>query len=169
LSVGHQTEAKAIAAWNTRPAPKADSALVDRAKEILQSITGLPHESDTEYAATDRPIDGGYWPHEVLDAVVAALSDRVVVLEEAWQPKIGAPVRMTDACPDAELWNKQEWFVAGLQRERVADRYTGALDVFVSASWPEITDPTDGFLINRPDAPDQLEPRIRALKGGVDE
>ena len=78
--------------------------------------------------------------------------------EATWHPKIGDPVRMTDACPDAELWNRQGWFVAGVQRHRIGDRYTSALDVFVSATWPEITDPTDGFLINRPDGPDQIEP-----------
>ena len=103
--------------------------------------------------------DDADYANDLLDWLASLSSkDSDAVLEERWQPRLGEKVRMTDACPDAEQWNRQEWFVAGIQRQRIADRYTAAFDIFVSATWPEITDPTDGFIVNHPTKPDELEP-----------
>lgn len=68
------TETPLAALSPTAKTEPSAAGLEERAKQILADVTGLPHESDTEYAASDRMVDGGYWAEEALKAVIAALS-----------------------------------------------------------------------------------------------
>lgn len=78
---------------------------------------------------------------------------------DQWIPKIGERVRVANDFPDAELWNKDELYVVGVSRScRIGGKYNLALDITLSTSWPEITDPTDGFIIGDPSKPDSIHP-----------
>lgn len=77
----YRTEPEAIAAWNTRPAPKADSALVGDDGKLTQAPPDERTPEEIERAvkeATARLIE-----YETAANAPAALSDRDVVLEEA--------------------------------------------------------------------------------------
>ena len=76
-----------------------------------------------------------------------------------WIPEIGERVRVADHCVDAEMWNRDTLYVAGISRRRnLSGSYGPELDVMVSSTWPEITDPTDGFIIGHASEPDQILP-----------
>lgn len=78
---------------------------------------------------------------------------------DQWIPKMGERVRVADDFPDAELWNKDELYVIGIRRScSIGGKYNHALDVTLSTSWPEITDPTDGFIVGDPNRPDSIHP-----------
>ena len=78
---------------------------------------------------------------------------------KTWIPEIGERVRVADHCVDAELWNRDTLYVAGISHRRLlSGAYGPEIDVTISSSWPEITDPTDGFIIGHASEPDQILP-----------
>ena len=78
---------------------------------------------------------------------------------DTWIPKLGDRVRVADHCIDSELWNRDTLYVAGISRRRLlSGGYGPEIDVTISSSWPEITDPTDGFIIGHASEHDQILP-----------
>jgi len=72
----YDSRVEAIAAWNTRPAPKADSALVG------EPDRNQPHPLSQIWAGAFHAwVNGSHW--DACESLRAALSDRDVVLEEA--------------------------------------------------------------------------------------
>ena len=82
------------------------------------------------------------------------------LLREAWQPRIGERVEATEHCPDAELWNRVPLYVIGVSVARSMGSYGPGYDVTISTTWPEISEPTDGFYVGRQGAgfADELRP-----------
>lgn len=79
--------------------------------------------------------------------------------DTAWIPKIGDPVRVADHCADSELWNRDPIHVLGISRNRLGSgKYSHEINVTVSTDWPDFSDATDGFLINKENGPDDLLP-----------
>lgn len=84
----------------------------------------------------------------------AALAAQQPCEVDEWVPKIGERVHCAPHVADAEMWNREPMFVAGI---RWADYPAGALDVTIAEEWPPHGGLTDGYLINRPDgSPDDL-------------
>lgn len=99
-------------------------------------------------------------------AVLAALTpDATQTREaEAWVPRIGDPVKVSDSCEYSADWQRTELWVAGL----AVDERCRGVNVTVTEQWPiphrfvgrNYMGHTDGFLVARTDGkPDDLEPR----------
>lgn len=88
------SEAEAIAAWNTRPAPKADSALVGELRGILAAQKSHCDWTHDKAVAGFMEANGA--------PILAALSDRDVVLEEALRALLD-DMRLTSPDDDYQL------------------------------------------------------------------
>ncbi|QDP53730.1 MAG: hypothetical protein GOVbin7759_17 [Prokaryotic dsDNA virus sp.] len=100
-------EAEAIAAWNTRPAPKADSALVGEFESAMKVVAdeigalrgNRKTDNDERRARRLRRFERAF---SVGERVFAALSDRDVVLEEALRALLD-DMRLTSPDDDYQL------------------------------------------------------------------
>lgn len=96
---------------------------------------------------------------DVETLVAAALTTTPLageVLDERghWQPRIGSEVRVSERYAHYGDWQRDRLWVAGIQKNRTDD----GLNITVAHEWPQTMGGTDGFYINRPFKPDDLEP-----------
>lgn len=102
---------------------------------------------------------------EYVRADLAPVSDATQTREaEAWVPRIGDLVKVSDSCEHSSDWQRTDLWVAGV----AVDERCRGINVTVTEQWPvphrfvgrDYMGHTDGFLVARTDGKlDDLEPR----------